>query len=85
MNQNLKNKTVIIRLILSVVAVAFLILGWSEVISDKIALAIAVAFIGISTVWSGIEAVIDKRIKSAVLNFAMTAILVVLTLTAIFL
>lgn len=85
MKQNLKNKTVIIRLILSAVAIVFIILGWSSVISDKIALAVAVVLIGISTVWNGVEAVIDKRIKSAVLNFVMSAIIVILTITAIFL
>ncbi len=84
MNESTKSKTIIARIILSSVAVVCVILGWLEIVPDKIALGAAILFIGAAAIWNCVEAFIEKRTKSAVLNFVMALILIIITVTAFF-
>lgn len=83
--ENKTSKTSLIRVIISTVALVIIILGMVDIIPNNISLIISVALVSIAVIWSGVEAIINKRTKSAIVNFVMAAILIALTLTAIFL
>ncbi len=85
MNENKSSKPALIRVIFSVVALLVVTLGIVDIIPSKISLPIAVAFLSASMIWGGIEAVKNKRIKSAVFNFVLVGILIILTLASILL
>lgn len=83
--ENKTSKASLIRVIISTVALIIIILGMVDVIPNKISLITSVALVCIAVIWSGVEAIRNKRTKSAIVNFVMAAILVALTLTAILL
>lgn len=85
MNESKYSKSALIRIILSAIALITVILGIVDIVPSKISLPIAVAFLSASTIWSGIDAIKNKRIKSAVFNFVLVGVLIILTLASILL
>ncbi len=85
MNENKTKIMSIIRISLSFIAMIVVILNMLEIIPSNISLMIALICVGIVTIWNGVEAIKSGRIKSAVFNFVLIGILLLLTLTGIFL
>ncbi len=85
MKESRYTKSALIRIILSAIALITVILGIVDIAPRKITLPVSVAFLSVSMIWSGIDAIKNKRIKSAVFNFVLVGILVILTVASILL
>lgn len=83
--ENKTSKATLVRTILSAVAMIIVILGIAEIVPNNIALIIAVLLVCAVAVWNGIDSIKNSRKKTAIMNFTMAGILIILSLAAVIL
>lgn len=82
MNDENRKKSAMIRAILCILVIIVVILGWTGIIPRIIGMvASSVILCGISA-WNGIEALKEKRKSTAIFNFIMMAVIMILCIGA---
>ena len=83
MNEN--SKAPLIRTILATVSVIVVLLGTLDIIPKTISLIAGSVILAGTSVWNGVDAILNGRKKSGIINIAAAVILIVMCVTAVFL
>lgn len=82
---NNAGKSVLIRTIMSAIAVVIVILSALEIIPEMTGLIVASVILAAASVWNGIESIKEGRTKTGVVNLVAAVLLIVLgTVSVIF-